>query len=140
MVLILDGEIVQDNDPRAIARRKGSAAAPQRASVWGWATSSDPLTLTLTPSSGGGSSQHAATLSQYNSSAYTWSELLPATPADNTTSYTLAIGGASIDDVLFGGKAPGASVPPSANHSTLPDRGGRGRASVPPPTQSLNAA
>ena len=33
MVLILDGEIVQDNDPRAIARRKGSAAAPQRASV-----------------------------------------------------------------------------------------------------------
>ena len=95
--------------------------APQRANVWGWATSSDPLTLTLTPSSGGGSSQHVATLSQYNSSAYTWSVLLPATPADNTTSYTLAIGAASIDDVLFGGKL-------------------RAHLCLPQPVQSLNVA
>lgn len=30
MVLIIDGEIVQDNDPRAIARRKPSTASPSR--------------------------------------------------------------------------------------------------------------
>ena len=113
--------------------------APQRASLWGWATSSDPLTLTLTPSSGGGSSQHAATLSQYNSSAYTWSVLLPATAADNTTSYTLAIGGASIDDVLFGGKAPRASVAPQPiTQRCLTVAGGARICGS--PTQSLNAA
>ena len=78
-------------------------SSPQQANVWGWAASAAPLTLTLTESNSrtGSARPIAATLQKYNSTAWTWHVLLPATPA-SATPYALAIGGATIDDVLFG--------------------------------------
>ena len=87
--------------------------APQRANVWGWSGSDQPLALTLSASGKSGTGAAAgtgsprrvqeinATVEAYNTSMYTWHVQLPPVVGSDTP-YTLSIGDSAIDDVLFG--------------------------------------
>lgn len=74
--------------------------SPQRANVWGW-TSSQTTALSLSMTATSGNYTLATTIAPYNSSRSTWHVLMPAV-AGSATAYTLKIGGAVLEDVLFG--------------------------------------
>lgn len=106
--------------------------APARATVWGFAATSEPVTLSLTNTGTGTAFSIKAEPSQkFNDSAFTWRATLPPTAASDTPFNLSLAEGESLSDVLFGevwvcsGMALAMLVLPRPSYGHIPSLAGQ---------------